>query len=153
MAAGARGAESCGGSLLSKALFNTLSMRLAAAALVLSFFLPVDGLGVDLCWFKGLFGLPCPGCGLTRSLTNVSHLDLGRALAYHPFGPLIWTLVVFLAVAGLAGPTRRARMAAFLDRHASGARVAYLGFVYAFVAFGVFRLAVTLLWSDAFTSI
>src|SRR5687767_3538874 len=76
------------------ALVHTWSMRLALVAVVLSFVVPVDGIGIDLCWLHRMTGLPCPGCGLTRSLASVAHLDFGRAFLMHPFGPLIWLLAV-----------------------------------------------------------
>jgi hypothetical protein len=126
---------------ISQLLFNPISMGLAAVVLLISALLPTAGLGFDLCWFKVTSGLPCPGCGLTRSLTNVSHLELGTALRYHPFGIVIWLLAAFLAGAGLAGERRRRAIRRFLVRHDAIAQRAYWGFVYAFVAFGVLRLA------------
>jgi len=42
-----------------------------------------------------MLALPCPGCGLTRSITCISHLHFEKSLAYHPFGILIYSL--FLA--------------------------------------------------------
>ncbi|MBC8102840.1 MAG: DUF2752 domain-containing protein [Cytophagales bacterium] len=57
--------------------------------------LPVDGgrslLGLpSLCVFYATTGLPCPGCGITRSVVCCCHLRLGEALTYHPAGPLVF---------------------------------------------------------------
>jgi len=138
---------------VARALLNRLSMRLALVVLVASFLLPTAGLGVEICWFKGMFGLPCPGCGMTRSLTSVSHLEIGQALHYHPFGLVVWLLVLGLAVANFVGRERRDRVGRWLVRHRQRARTGYLGFVYAFVAFGVIRLAVAYAVPGAFAGI
>lgn len=130
-----------GHGLVRSALLNRLSMGLALGVLVMSFVLPAGGLGVPLCWFKALWGLPCPGCGMTRSLIRVSHGEIGEALYYHPFGPLVWGLVVALAAAIFIGEERRRRFGEWLDERARGARRVYLAFVFAFTAFGVVRLA------------
>ena len=51
--------------------------------------------GPVLCPFRRITGLPCPGCGLTRSCVAFLHGDLSRSLHFHPFGPLV---VVIIAV-------------------------------------------------------
>ncbi len=43
----------------------------------------------DLCGFRRLTALPCPGCGLTRSLVCACHLRLGESVTYHPLGPVL----------------------------------------------------------------
>ncbi len=53
--------------------------------------LPQDGTigGMpSLCPFKNITGLPCPGCGLTRSVVYSAHGQWQQAITYHPFGPL-----------------------------------------------------------------
>jgi hypothetical protein len=107
---------------------------------VLSFVLPPDGIGVTICWFQSLYGLPCPGCGLTRSLTCISHLQFSKAWNYHPFGPLIYALFVANAVLlFLPRTTRRA-----LRRQASQSdgwlKPIYVAIVLSFVAFGGMRI-------------
>ena len=42
----------------------------------------------DTCSFKNLTGLPCPGCGLTRSIVAGMHGDFGESLSYHKLGLL-----------------------------------------------------------------
>ncbi|TKV59293.1 DUF2752 domain-containing protein [Nakamurella flava] len=67
--------------------------------------------GPVVCPFRLLTGLPCPGCGLTRSWVFAVHGDLDASLAAHPFGPPLLGLTLVLAgvllarrVAGRAGP-------------------------------------------------
>ena len=47
------------------------------------------------CAFDSLFGMRCPGCGLTRSFVHTAHLNWVEAFRLHPIGP-----IGFLAVAG-----------------------------------------------------
>lgn len=42
----------------------------------------------DTCSFKNLAGLPCPGCGLTRSIVAGMHGDFRASLMYHRLGLL-----------------------------------------------------------------
>ena len=35
------------------------------------------------CPFKLIFGIDCPGCGMTRALISVLHLDFIAAFSYH----------------------------------------------------------------------
>jgi hypothetical protein len=46
----------------------------------------------SICLFYHLTGLPCPGCGLTRSFVSLGHGHLLEALHWHPLGPAIFLL-------------------------------------------------------------
>ena len=48
----------------------------------------------NVCSFKRLTGLDCPGCGLTRCFVHASHGDVSKALAYHPVGVVVFFAVV-----------------------------------------------------------
>jgi hypothetical protein len=52
----------------------------------------------QLCPFKLILGLPCPGCGMTRSVVTLLHGDLAASAYFHPLG---LPLVLFLAVLAL----------------------------------------------------
>jgi hypothetical protein len=52
---------------------------------------------VPLCLVKGLTGLDCPGCGMTRAFLLIAHGRPGDATTVHPA-----SLPAFLIVAGLA---------------------------------------------------
>ena len=43
------------------------------------------------CFFKALFQIPCPGCGMTRAYIRLLQLDLKGAFAYHP---MFWSVPV-----------------------------------------------------------
>jgi hypothetical protein len=72
---------------------------LVLLALVVGHLLPMSLVttGPSFCPFKVATGLPCPGCGLTRSSVALLHGDLGTSLYYHPLG------VVMIAGAVLVG--------------------------------------------------
>jgi hypothetical protein len=53
----------------------------------------------SLCPFKVLTGLPCPGCGLTRSSVAFLHGDPSTSVFYHPLGAPI---IIVAVVIGLA---------------------------------------------------
>lgn len=46
------------------------------------------------CPFKMLTGLPCPGCGMTKSLVFLYEGNLTKSISYHLFGPFIFLLAV-----------------------------------------------------------
>jgi hypothetical protein len=54
--------------------------------------------GPALCVSRALVGLPCPGCGLTRSFCALARGDVVGALRYHVFGPLVYVLFVSVSV-------------------------------------------------------
>lgn len=83
-----------------------------AAQLQLAGRLPLPG-----CLWRQLWGVPCPSCGMTRSLAAWTHLDPVAALRFHPLCFL--ACVVLLAWTGLALAdqlTGRARLAALRAR-------------------------------------
>jgi uncharacterized protein DUF2752 len=57
--------------------------------------------GPPLCPFRLLTGLPCPGCGLTRSLVSLMHGDLSAAVLFHPLGPVVAGLLAGLVLAAV----------------------------------------------------
>ena len=70
------------------------------AAAILYFFIEVDTLGLldqlpDICIFKKLTGLKCPGCGMTHAFICLGRFQLGEALRYNIFS-------VFLFYGGLS---------------------------------------------------
>jgi len=54
-----------------------------------------------LCPMASTFGLPCPGCGLTRATLALLHGDVPGALRLHPLVWLLTPLFAFFASCGL----------------------------------------------------
>lgn len=42
-----------------------------------------------LCYSRALFGIPCPGCGMGRSLVHLAQGRIGESLRFHLFGPIV----------------------------------------------------------------
>lgn len=63
--------------------------------------------GPVLCPFRQLTGLPCPGCGLTRSWVYLVHGDVHAAVWANPFGPVSILAVLALAVSSVSARVRR----------------------------------------------
>lgn len=57
--------------------------------------LPADHIedGPVICPFRLITGLPCPGCGLTRSWVYATHGDWAAALGANPFGVVLIGMV------------------------------------------------------------
>ena len=81
---------------------------LAGVALVLAVLLPLPVAGriaglPSICASWNLLGVPCPFCGMTRSVVCCGHCQFTQALAYHPLGPAAFVLLIVAAVASLVG--------------------------------------------------
>lgn len=51
------------------------------------------------CLFKSIFGIACPGCGLTRGFRALFHVDLKEAFFYNILTiPIFLFLVIFLVL-------------------------------------------------------
>ena len=55
------------------------------------------------CVFRNLTGLPCPGCGLSRSIVAAAHGDVGMSLMHHRLGllTLFYVILQFMYCLGL----------------------------------------------------
>lgn len=76
----------------------------------------------SLCVLRNTTGLPCPGCGLTRSWVDLVRGNPGASLEHHRLGWLVMLYIVAQAVrhgAWLAAPPWRPpveRIGGWLDR-------------------------------------
>lgn len=62
---------------------------LLMAMIVYSLFAYVFG-NESICIFKVYVGLPCPGCGMTRSFLSLAQGHLHEAFYWHPLWPLVF---------------------------------------------------------------
>jgi hypothetical protein len=114
---------------------------IAGAVLVALRFLPRTGLGLPLCMFRQLTGLPCPGCGLTRSMIVLAHGDLATAALMHPGGFPLFLLLVGLALLILTPAAGRRTVAGWFETHAAAVNRIAVGLGIAVALYGVGRLA------------
>ncbi len=76
------------------------------------------------CTFKRAFGIPCPNCGMTRSVVFTLHGEWGRAFRMNPAGPLLVLGAVALGVALLLMAFRQRPAAADFNAPPAARRLA-----------------------------
>jgi hypothetical protein len=72
------------------ALASVLQVRVDGRVVVPPFGFPLP----ETCYFKQLFGLGCPGCGLTRCFISLAHGEFRRAWSFNPAGLLVFLVVL-----------------------------------------------------------
>lgn len=68
-----------------------LSLSLCSSPLIGAYFFGyTEATSPFKCIFLAMTGIPCPGCGLTRSFLASAHNNFQQAVNYHLFGPLLF---------------------------------------------------------------
>lgn len=113
---------------------------IAAAAL------GVFALHVPTCPMAAMFGVPCPGCGLTRATVAALHGDFHRAFALHPLvfvitplyaGMLAWIAHDFIVGRAVGGVQTLGPLASRADHPRLALLVTAGGIALVAVVFGV----------------
>lgn len=63
------------------------------------FFLAVSGIILLVfyhCPFLYFFGIPCPGCGMTRALLSAVRFDFREAFYYHPLFGVVIVFIIYM---------------------------------------------------------
>jgi len=120
-------------------------LGVAPVALIVGALVPLPSAGgssllglPNLCGFRALTGIPCPGCGLTRAVVCCCHLRFSDALHFHPLGLLLFGGLVAISVLRLTGAEKRLRPNAY--------EWAAAGFVSLLLLWWVLRLLHVLPW-------
>src|SRR6266853_6628726 len=100
----------------------------AWAGLLLALVTPPHGTGFTVCWLASATGIPCPGCGLTRSLSCGLRGMFAESWHYHPMGFLVLALFIAIAAASVL-PGLRNYLISVIESKARLFDVLYLGFV------------------------
>jgi hypothetical protein len=86
--------------------YHILLLTLCGGVLLLAFILSIRGqtqvvlplVNVplpELCMSRRTFGIPCPGCGLTRCFISLARGDAAAAWSYNPAGLLLFAIIAF----------------------------------------------------------
>jgi len=90
-------------------LSSLLERRLTAWVLVLGVAAQVGLVAMGLpgwsCPFRSVFGIPCPGCGLTTAVTLLMRGEWRTALSLHAFSPLVLLTGGLMIGIGVLPPT------------------------------------------------
>jgi len=120
-------------------LFGRTGLLLGVILWTVAIAHPPHGLDLSICWMKATTGLPCPGCGMMRSLSCTARGMFAEAWHYHPFGP-IWLAVATMGAASHLMPNRDRRRADLsVGRHSTFAGAAYAVLVGTFLLYGLLR--------------
>ncbi|MDH5655269.1 MAG: DUF2752 domain-containing protein [Spirochaetia bacterium] len=71
---------------------------LSLGGLAAGWMLPPAGFSFSICIFYNLTGLPCPACGLTRSVSHIVQGDFLHSLIYHPAGVLVAAVMLLFVL-------------------------------------------------------
>jgi hypothetical protein len=88
-----------------------LALAISGMAL-LQFILAAFGISGWQCPILHVFGIPCPGCGLTRASLFLFHGDWHQAMVFHAFAPLFVIGLALTTIAAVAPGSSRARIIA-----------------------------------------
>jgi Protein of unknown function (DUF2752) len=122
-----------------------LAPLLAVLALWVAAALPVEGIGLLVCPFRVVTGVPCAGCGLTRSVIEAARGEWGMALRLHPLGPVFCLALMGVAASGLLPREGRVRLRGWLGQP-SVIRAAGIAAIGVLVANELVRLAWIFCW-------
>jgi len=118
------------------------SVIAAWLGLLLAVVSPPHGSGISLCWIESATGLPCPGCGLTRSLSCGLRGIFIESWQYHPMGLVILALFVCTAGQSVIPKLYRHRLVEFMQSRSVLFSSLYVAFVFLFIAFGALRASI-----------
>jgi len=87
-------------------LYHAVLLALCSGVLLMALLLSIRGQtqvvlpGVnvplpELCMSRRMFGLSCPGCGLTRCFISLARGDVASAWSYNPAGLLLFAVIAF----------------------------------------------------------
>ena len=70
------------------------------------------GLPGWVCPFKAVFGIPCPGCGLTAAMDDLLHGQVLASLHSHAFAPIFLAAFLILLISSLLPKTQHGKLVA-----------------------------------------
>jgi len=56
----------------------------------------------SVCLFRNIFGIQCPGCGMVKAVSCITHGDLKRAFRYNKLAFIVFPLLCYTWLSSLA---------------------------------------------------
>jgi hypothetical protein len=120
-------------------LFARPTILCAWAALAIAVLHPPHETGLQLCWMHASTGVPCPGCGVIRSMASAAHGVAERSWDYHPFGIPLLLGFASIAIISVLPLGAREEIARHLSKRAAIVNVLTVALLAGFIAFGAAR--------------
>src|SRR5205809_6554685 len=81
--------------MANRGISTTLLLRVYLLAPMALMMLPISVFesSPSICLFRSLFGMHCPGCGMTRAVVCVLHADFARAWSYNKMVIVVFPLL------------------------------------------------------------
>lgn len=98
---------------------------------------PFEKGAFDICFFKNLTNLPCPGCGLTRSFIYLGHGAISDSIRMNPFGIIFFTGWAWVSLKDLAWIGFRKKLIFLPQSVWSKSKKVFL---FALIGFGIVRI-------------
>ena len=126
-------------SIFGSFFLNKFTTIISLLVIIISFILSPDGLGRSTCGLYILTKLPCPACGLTRSVTSISHMKFAKAFYYHPFGFIFYIIFLFLALYNFMPEKIKDIIKVFFIKNEDIIRYILLFLICSFMIYGIAR--------------
>jgi len=88
---------------------RTVIQRSLIVATFAGIFAAIVGFHLPFCPMASVFGVPCPGCGLTRATLALAHGDVQHALELHPLVLVLSPLFIWAMSSAALGYVRGPR--------------------------------------------
>ncbi|MCA9424616.1 MAG: DUF2752 domain-containing protein [Candidatus Omnitrophica bacterium] len=109
--------------------------------LLIALVMPAEGFGVRLCVFHQFTGLDCPGCGMTRGISQLWRGHPIRAVQLHLFAPVAFAFLAIQASSLFIPAGRKVKVLLWIDRHDRWFRLFWVFGAASFFLYGGMRIA------------
>ena len=126
-------------SFIEDILFNKFISISSIIIIISSFFIPSEGLKNEICIWKIITGSPCGGCGITRSITSISHMNFSKSFYYHPFGFLFYISLLISGFYYFLPYKYKIKIKEYINKNENIINKIIIYIFYSFISFGLIR--------------
>lgn len=122
----------------------------AAVGVIVGLLLPATGLGPSTCGMQRSLAVPCPGCGLTRSVSSFLQGQFSWSFQFHPMGWAFAVAMLILAVGSFLPSRWRDPVIARLSKYDGPIGFGLIAFAVLLVGYGIYRIVMVQSGVDGF---